>query len=116
MRNVEKLKQAPFAITLAGWGLVYSWMFSMAGLGLSISTVFDLAEQQALAERFAMAMGLYLVMAALVSSAVYLWAIARWMGHFLANARRYGLVDIALAPVVGVGLAATSVLLLAGSQ
>ncbi|MBG0808126.1 hypothetical protein IY145_01685 [Methylosinus sp. H3A] len=116
MQIVEKLKQLPIVITLVGWALFYSWLFSMAGLGLSASTVFDLAEKQALAERFATAMGLYFGLAALVSCAVYLWAIARWARLFLINAGRYGLADIAMVPAVGVGLAGMSMLLLAGPQ
>ncbi|WP_156967716.1 hypothetical protein [Methylosinus sp. PW1] len=38
MQIVEKLMQLPIVITLVGWALFYSWLFSMAGLGLSVTT------------------------------------------------------------------------------
>jgi hypothetical protein len=116
MQIVEKLKQLPIVITLVGWALFYSWLFSMAGLGLSVTTAFELAERQALAERFAMTMSFYLVLATFVSCAVYLLAFASWARHFLSHARKYRLADIAMVPAVGVGLAGMSMLLLAGPQ
>ncbi|WP_024882333.1 hypothetical protein [Methylosinus sp. LW3] len=116
MQIVEKLKQLPIVITLVGWALFYSWLFSIAGLGLSVTTVFDLAERQALAERFTTTMSFYLVLATLVSCVVYFFAVVRWGRLFLANAGRYGLADIAMVPAVGVGLAGMSVFLLGGSR
>ncbi|MBU3888016.1 hypothetical protein [Methylosinus sp. KRF6] len=88
MQIVEKLSRAPLTITLVGWALFYSWLFSIAGLGLSVETVLDLAERQELVERFAMTMSFYLVLAILVSCALYFFAFVRWGRLFLANAGR----------------------------
>lgn len=112
MLELERLKRSPIAITLAGWALFYSWLFSMVGFGLLIVIVVDLAENQELAERFAIAMSAQFGLTALVSCVVYLWALGRWARHLLDNARRYRLVDIALAPIVGLALAGTIVFLL----
>ncbi|BBU63980.1 hypothetical protein FM996_21230 [Methylosinus sporium] len=116
MQIVEKLKQLPIVITLVGWALFYSWLFSMAGLGLSVTTVLDLAERQELVVRFAMTMSFYLVLATFVSCAVYLFVFASWARHFLSHARQYRLADIAMVPAVGVCLAGVSALFLGGPQ
>lgn len=83
----------------------------MVGFGLLVVIVVDLAENQELAERFAVAMGVQFGLTALVSCAVYLWALGRWARDLLDNARRYRLVDMP-APIIGLALAGTIVFLL----
>lgn len=103
MRSL-KIEESPAAISICGWALFYGGLFSVVGLFLLVAIADDLIGKGELPSGFASMMRAAFAMAACSSIAVYGWAVRRWFAHFLRNAWRYSLSDVALTGFVGLAL------------